>query len=40
MKLIDLCSRFFARRYVRASAARIRQVGNSQKEQAYYYYFS
>jgi|JI81BgreenRNA_FD_contig_21_12576037_length_449_multi_5_in_0_out_0_1 hypothetical protein len=33
-------SRLFVRRFIRADRASIRQVGNVQKEQTYYYYFS
>ncbi len=40
MKLLFALDRFLARTFIRGSQARIRQVGNSQKEQAYYHYFS
>jgi hypothetical protein len=33
-------SRLLARRFIRTGRASIRQVGNTQKEQTYYYYFS
>jgi hypothetical protein len=40
MKLLDIVWRLLALRYLRASSSRIRQAGNSQKEQTYYNYFS
>lgn len=40
MKIFDLFSRLRVKSVVRASENRIKQVGNSQKEQAYYNYFS
>lgn len=40
MKLFHIVDRLFARRFIRGSESRIRNGGNTMKEQAYYYYFS
>ena len=40
MTLLFALDRFFARAFIRGSKGRIRQVGNTQKEQTYYYHFS